>query len=168
MTVKRVHPVEVELPEGRIVVAEFSVEQFPDRNWQLTAVIPGFAPMLVSGGDLLECLRTLKRKTDPDAIRWLCHGARREAWASGMLRDMSGASKVYITKIGLPTTRSDLVPIFGAVARDAVGTVEEQDAYHHAWLNSLNSQEKMKDEPPTSAPNGPAQSVPEKTTKQPA
>jgi hypothetical protein len=141
MTVKRVYPVQVEVPEGGIVAAELIVEQFADRNWQLSAVIPSIAPMVVSGSDLFECLRNLKRSSDPAAIRWLCQGARREAWASGMLRDMGGASKVYITKIGSPATRSDLVPIFGAVAPDAVGTVEEQDSYHHAWLNSLNSQE---------------------------
>jgi hypothetical protein len=55
-----------------------------------------------------------------------------------MLRDMTGASKVYITTMGTPTTRADLVPIFGPVASEAVGTVEEQDGYYHAWLRSLN------------------------------
>jgi len=87
---------------------------------------------------LFNCLRNLRLTADAAAMRVLCNGARRDAWASGMLRDMTGASKVYITKMGVPATRADLVPIFGPVTPEVVGTVEEQDAYHEAWLRSLN------------------------------
>jgi len=142
VTVHRVHSVDVMLPDSRIVKAELIVERLPSRDWTLVASYPDGPQLSVSGSDLFECLRSLNRKTEEQGIRVLCNGSRRDAWPSGMLRDMTGASKVYITSMGRTATPLDLVPIFGAASADLVGTVEEQDTYHNEWLRSLKNAAK--------------------------
>ena len=76
MSVKRLHRIEAELGDNRVVQTELTVERLPSRDWALIAAVPGLSDIAVTGGDLFECLRALKLTTDPTGIRLLCNGAR--------------------------------------------------------------------------------------------
>jgi hypothetical protein len=92
-----------------------------------------------AGPDLFECLCELRQWLAANGFQILCNGACIDTWASSMSRGMGGARKIYVTRMGQPTTRLDLVPIFGEAITGRLATVEEQAAYHKQWLESLRS-----------------------------
>jgi hypothetical protein len=87
--------------------------------------------------DLFECLRTIRRQLEPTGARLCCNGARVDVWASGMARDMGGGAKAYILQVGRRAQRSDLVSIFDPAPVETVGTVDEQEAYAHRWMDQV-------------------------------
>jgi hypothetical protein len=89
------------------------------------------------GSDLFVALRELRTKIEEFGHRLLCNGARIDSWPSPMSRDMGRARKVYLTRLGRATTRSDLVDIFGHADPALIGTVTEQENYHDEWMASL-------------------------------
>ena len=87
------------------------------------------------GPDLFEALRTLRAKLDQEEILLGCNGARPNAWASGMQRDMGEGKTVYLCELerrGRPPEARAL----DAAPLDEVATVSEQDAFHARWLAS--------------------------------
>ena len=87
--------------------------------------------------DLFECMRLLRQHLEAESMILLCNGARVDAYPSQIARQMGAARRVHLTSLGRPTTREDLVDIFGEAPADKIGSVEEQDAFHKEWLRSL-------------------------------
>lgn len=109
-----------------------------DRTWTLELGAPDGRSWSVEAGDVFECLLILRRQLEPESIRVCCNGARVNAWASGMARDMGGGNKVYILKPGQRPTRDDLVPTLQpAPPADVAPTVETQEVFYKSWLRSL-------------------------------
>jgi len=100
--------------------------------------IPGVERRTFSGDDLFEALKALRKDLEGIQARLLCAGARRDVFPSAMSRDMSGGRKAYITRIGEPARRKDLVDIFDEAAPASIGTVAEQSAFHKRWADSLS------------------------------
>ena len=65
------------------------------RGWLLALHGEGSTTWAASGRDLFEALRNLRRLTDPLGFRLALNGVRRDAWASGMQRDMGEGRYVY-------------------------------------------------------------------------
>jgi hypothetical protein len=84
--------------------------------------------------DLFECLRTIRRELEPTGVRLCCNGARVDVWPSGMARDMGGGRHAYILRMGRQAQRSDLVSIFDPAPVEAVGDVDDQEAYARRWF----------------------------------
>jgi hypothetical protein len=87
------------------------------------------------GPDLFEAMRALRRALDPLGIRLGVNGARRNAWASGMQRDMGEGRVVYLLSEG-QRGRPPQVSTLGPAPLAEVGTVDEQDEQFTRWLNS--------------------------------
>lgn len=120
---------------GRMETCSVSHTDIPP--WTLEFENENLGRISFAGPDLFECLCQLRRWLAERDFRILCNGARIDAWASSMSRGMGGARKVYVTRMGLHTTRDDLVPIFGETTVDKLGSVEEQANYHTKWLESV-------------------------------
>ncbi len=69
---------------------------------------------------------------EPDGLTVAVQGARRDAYPSGMTRDMGGGIMVYVLCPG-QRTRPDLVETFDDAPSDQIATVEEQRAFADAW-----------------------------------
>jgi hypothetical protein len=54
---------------------------------------------------------------------------------------MAGGRKAYITRIGMPGDKTDMVDIFGYADPDAVG-FEQQEEFHKKWILSLRNESK--------------------------
>lgn len=85
------------------------------------------------GPDLFEALCLLRQALEKIGAQALCAGARKDVYPSGMSRGMGGGRKAYVTKIGAPASRDDLVNIFDYAGPELVGSVEEQRAFHREW-----------------------------------
>ena len=55
------------------------------------------------GIDFLECFERLREDLEPQGWRFLCAGARKDAFVSGMSRDMGGGETVYLFNEGMRT-----------------------------------------------------------------
>ena len=89
------------------------------------------------GEDLFEALFALRSALEQNGAQLLCAGSRPEVFPSGMSRSMGGGRKAYVTRLGSPALKSDLVDIFEYAGPEAVGTVAQQKAFHQKWAGSL-------------------------------
>jgi ADP-ribosylglycohydrolase len=105
--------------------------------YELTLTASPVRTLRVSAEDLFECLRRLRATIEPAGWRLLCNGARRDATASGMQRDMHGGNVVYLLYPGKEASAADVVPTFGPARPGDVGTLAEQDAFYARWRQSL-------------------------------
>jgi hypothetical protein len=112
----------------------------PDRTWALEVARRGRERLLelqggerawsAEGADLFETLRALRARLDNDEILLGCNGARANAWASGMQRDMGEGKTVYLCSLdrrGRPPVARTLDP----APLDEVATISEQDELAH-------------------------------------
>lgn len=130
-----VHHLQIVDDSGRISTCSVS---HPDtRPWKLEFENEELGRVAFAAPDLFGCLCDLRLWLASRGFRILCNGARIDTWASSMARQMGGARKVYVTKMGSPAMLTDLVPIFGEATADKLGTVEEQADYHRKWRESL-------------------------------
>jgi hypothetical protein len=79
-------------------------------------------------GDYFDCLCDFRREIESIGWRVLCNGARRNAWPSGMARDMGQGLKLYLLR-ERPVRGSDLVETFGPADPSDVATVEQQKGF---------------------------------------
>jgi len=105
------------------------------RNWLLDVTDMQGNSWAGEGPDLFEALRALRRALDPLGIQLGVNGARRNAWASGMQRDMGEGRVVYLLSEG-QSGRPPQVNTLGSAPMAEVGTVAEQEERHARWLNS--------------------------------
>ncbi len=89
------------------------------------------------GDDLFDALVSLRRELEKMEAQLLCAGARIDVSPSGMSRAMGDGRKVYVTHLGSPARKSDIVDIFDNAELETVGSVEEQDLFHRKWVESL-------------------------------
>jgi hypothetical protein len=87
--------------------------------------------------DLFEALIIVRNELHAQGWRIAVQGARRDTWASGMIRNMVGAARVYVLEFGRPIDRPYLVPIFAPANPADIGTPEEQRANYFAWRESV-------------------------------
>jgi hypothetical protein len=95
------------------------------------------ASWIGDGEDFFHALQVLRGKLEPDGWRLCCYGASRNVYPSPMSRDMSRGLKAYRSVLGTPGRTKDLVEIFAVGEDFEPATVEEQLAFHQAWLASL-------------------------------
>jgi hypothetical protein len=135
------HPVKtVTVAEGddpRTALQEWAVERETVRDrWAYILTVRSLDGRVWSAeaGDTFACLIELRREMEPLGIRLCCNGSRRDAWASGMQRDMGGGESVYLCA-GVPrgTQPPEVLTLDWAPAWQVV-TVAEQLAWHEAWL----------------------------------
>jgi len=122
-------------PDGTI--EDCSVEIAQDPQWKLIFSGVGLQRCEFSCGDLFDAFTLLRKALEEDRIQLLCAGARPEVFPSGMSRDMAGGRKAYVTKLGSPALRTDLVDIFDYSDAQCVGRVSDQQAFHQKWVTSL-------------------------------
>jgi hypothetical protein len=86
--------------------------------------------------DAFECLLALRTQIEPLGIGLCCNGCRRDAWASGMQRDMGGGFGVYLLD-GVPKgQRPPQVKTLDPAPPAEVVSVAQQRAWHDEWLDS--------------------------------
>ena len=106
------------------------------RECQIAASVDGGDPLTGSAGDFFEALRVVRRALDENGLRLCCGGARRDAWASGMQRDMALGRSCYV--VSMPRTKqlAAVVGVLDPAPLDTIGTVADQDQFHREWLAS--------------------------------
>jgi hypothetical protein len=85
--------------------------------------------------DFFESLCSIRRQLEGEGLRPLCYGAVRNAFPSGMARDMGRGLKVYLSKLGVPG--GQLVDTFGYADGLVLSSVDEQASFHQQWMKSL-------------------------------
>jgi hypothetical protein len=84
-------------------------------------------------GDVFDALMNLRRKLEPVGVQLCCNGARRNAWSSGMQRDMGGGYATYLLELGEHRTRPKHVRTLDPAPPSEVVTVAEQLAFQEQW-----------------------------------
>jgi hypothetical protein len=85
------------------------------------------------GSDLFVALESIRPDMEHGNRMIVVQGARRDAYTSGMLRDMIGARRVYIVQPGRQAEREYLVDIFAGADIADLGTVQKQKEFCKAW-----------------------------------
>jgi hypothetical protein len=85
-----------------------------------------------------DALIRLRDELEPLGIKLLCFGARRDAWASGMQRDMGAGLKAYLLS---SPDRTKLVQqsIFDYAPPETIGTTREQREFAEDWASKRGS-----------------------------
>jgi hypothetical protein len=108
----------------------------PDRTYSINLDGPD-EPVACTGNDLFQVLQEIRQELEPRGWLIAVQGARKDAYPTGMVRDMIGARRVYILRVGQQVKREHLVDIFAEAAADSLGTVEQQTNYYREWRLSL-------------------------------
>ncbi|MFA5264599.1 MAG: hypothetical protein WC378_12325 [Opitutaceae bacterium] len=127
--------VKVRLHDGMIKECAIALSGGPP--WKLPFSGIELGTQEFSGEDLFEALNALRGALEKIGGQLLCAGARPDVFPSGMSRGMGGGRKAYITRIGAPALRTDLVDIFDYAGPELVGTVAQQKAFHEKWAESF-------------------------------
>ncbi len=106
-----------------------------DRYYELLIDSP-VGPVSVVARDLFVALQEIRRTLEPSGWRVAVQGSRRNAWASGMLRDMIGARRIYLCVLGEEVVPREAVDIFAPAEAVDLGTVDEQVAFFREWRDS--------------------------------
>jgi hypothetical protein len=91
-----------------------------------------------TGTDVFEALMNLRLDLEAEGVRLCCNGARRNAWASGMQRDMGRGRFVHLLEKGT-TGRPPQVRTLDAAPCGEIVTVQEQKDFHADWLAQRRS-----------------------------
>lgn len=108
-----------------------------DRDYTLQVTIPALGPRVVVDRDYFECLLGLREELEPLGYRFLVNGARRNAWPSGMARDMGAGLSAYLLELGKHGSRPPSVRIFEPADEAEIALVDEQRAFYESWLREL-------------------------------
>lgn len=84
--------------------------------------------------DVFECLMGLREQVEPLGLRLCCNGARRDAWASGMQRDMGSGFTTYLLGDTPKGQRPPAVATLDTAPIELVVTADEQRSWYRAWL----------------------------------
>ena len=84
--------------------------------------------------DFFACLCEFRREIEPRGWRVACNGARRDAWPSGMARDMGSGLKVYRLR-RKPLGPADLLETFGPAPADECVALTEQVEFASKFFN---------------------------------
>jgi hypothetical protein len=107
----------------------------PSYRIELVARVGNYTcPYTSTAPDVFEALVRLRRQLEPDGLMIAVQGARRDTYPSGMARDMGAGMKVYVLHPGMRGRREDLVETLDDALLEELATVDEQKAFHDAWL----------------------------------
>ncbi|MFJ4797293.1 hypothetical protein [Kitasatospora purpeofusca] len=113
---------------------EWHLQLTEEPTFGIKLALPNGAIWTAAGDDLFEVLKSVRLQIEPLGYLLLCNGSRVDAHPSGMLRDMTGGSTLYILKMKrVPRER---VFIFDRAEADTVGTVADQRDFYQAWLGA--------------------------------
>jgi hypothetical protein len=129
--------IKVQQADGSIL--DGTIELIDGPPCHLVFSAKGIGPFLADGEDLFDALTALRLQLESCKCLLLCAGARTDVSPSGMSRGMSGGRKAYVTHIGKPALKNDVVDIFDYAGPDVVGTVDQQMAYHKKWTDYFRS-----------------------------
>jgi hypothetical protein len=104
------------------------------RAYRLTLDAPDGRSWSADAPDIFECLMEVRTQVEPLGLRLCCNGSRRNAWASGMLRDMGGGLAVYLLSLPRTSERPPQVDTLGPAAPGDVVSVAEQRAWYQEWI----------------------------------
>lgn len=93
-----------------------------------------FGYYLWKGVDIADAFKKLRLFFEKKGFLVFVNGARRNVWASGMLRDMTNGLGVYILKKHQLDTKKEVVNILKCYSENIV-TYQEQRIYYKEWLN---------------------------------
>lgn len=108
----------------------------PHRLYRLTARLEGLDDVITESSDCFRAMQEVRSPLDERGLKLCCNGARTDAWASGMQRDMGEGLVCYLLSLPRQATRPQQVSIFGSAPVDAVGTVAEQEDHYQRWCTS--------------------------------
>ena len=123
-------------PSGEIIEAP-TVTGTLDRRYSLQITVPTLGHREVVDRDYFECLLVLREQLEPLGYRFLVNGARRNAWPSGMARDMAAGRSAYLLELGKHDQRPPMVNIFEPADESDIALVDEQRAFFNAWIGEL-------------------------------
>ncbi|MGD9584853.1 MAG: hypothetical protein AB7V26_14445 [Lysobacterales bacterium] len=130
--------IHVLLADGTIQAIRVDIQQIGEMGlWSLKVLDMAMAGRSYVGDDLFEAMIELRKDLEQGGSALLCAGARQDVFPSGMSRSMSDGRKAYVTRIGEPANRSDLIDIFSYSPSPTVGTVQQQSMFHAEWVESL-------------------------------
>jgi hypothetical protein len=86
------------------------------------------------GRDIFGALRALMTELDRHDGRIGVAGARPNAWASGMQRDMGVGRSVYLLSLPRTSERPPIVHTLEPAPLDEVGSTADQDDFQGQWM----------------------------------
>ena len=123
---------------GGIQVCKLVWEQLSDLSFKLTLEMSDSAVSVVDR-DLFQSLDELRLLLESQRLSVAVQGSRKNAWASGMQRNMTGAHKIYICQAGRHVSKSDVVNIFDDADPSDLATVAAQRENYRLWRESVRS-----------------------------
>ena len=108
----------------------------PHRLYRLTARLEGLDDVMTESSDCFRALQEVRSRLEETGLKLCCNGARTDAWASGMQRDMGEGLVCYLLSLPRQAGRPQTVSIFGSAPVDSVGTVAEQEVHYQRWAAS--------------------------------
>lgn len=88
------------------VMSSLSWQRHPDHTYSISLDGPD-GLVTGTGDDLFEALKVIRLELNPRGWMLSVQGAREDAYASGMQRNMVGARRVYIIRIGCQVEKGD-------------------------------------------------------------
>jgi hypothetical protein len=79
-----------------------------------------------TGGDVFDALMKLRLQAERDGIQICCNGARRNAWSSGMQRDMGEGYVVYLLRAQKEDRPPEVRTLDPAPAEEVVSVAEQR------------------------------------------
>ena len=92
------------------------------------------------GSDIFSAVRALMDELERVEGRIGVVGAKPNAWASGMQRDMGDGRSVYILTLPRTPGRPPSAPTLDPASLDEVGTTADQDAFQRRWMPTSKEQ----------------------------
>jgi hypothetical protein len=133
------HLIKVQLEDGNI--ADCEIRSFSRYRSDKKDGISCLELCIVAIGDFsatahnyFDAMIKLRNKLESKKVKLLCFGARKDAWASGMQRDMGAGLVAYLLS---SPDKENLVQqsIFDYAPIETIGTPDEQKDYAVAWLD---------------------------------
>ena len=122
------------IEEEMLPTAQDPVEDaFGVRRYRITLRAPDARQWSGEATDIFECLIELRKQIEPLGLRTCCNGARLDAWASGMQRDMGGGAFVYLLDGVPPKQAPPQVNTLDPAPLDTIASVADQRAWHDEW-----------------------------------
>lgn len=124
-------------PEHGIHDITLSVRRVRD-EYAITCKLPITVELLTGYAyDCFAALQIIRRKAEGRNWHICCQGARRNVRPSAMSRQMGGGVMAYVLETGQPGRMDSMVNIFDEDSPEAYASVADQEAYAHAWFQSL-------------------------------
>lgn len=122
------------LPDGRSENWSIELETVsPHDSYLMTLEASDGRRWTSEAPDVFGCLLDVRAQVEPDGVLLCCNGARRDAWASGMQRDMGQGRVVYLHEGIDPGQFPPMVETLDPAPPDTVATVAEQRAWFESW-----------------------------------